>query len=136
MRCSPAVVTVVKSQIFAKRFTQDIIDTLVVAGLLVLPVPKCRLKRQGDHRLSEESDPVAARDSELSWQAVQKVTPKVEDLEPLDDEQGNGRYPEPVVQISPELVKFRTRLTSKRQTQRRESSTSRVGGYLPPHLLD
>ncbi len=83
---------VVKSQIFAKRFTQDIIDTLGGRWAeLVLPVPK------DSKRCKEITDSVKKaillrrEASELSWQAVQKVAPKEEgDVELLDDEAGYG----------------------------------------------
>lgn len=82
----------VKAQIFSKRFTQDIIDTL--GGRwheLVLPVPKDPKLRKEITDGAEKAINLRREASELSWQAVQKVAPRSEEeIALLDDEAEYG----------------------------------------------
>lgn len=83
---------VVKSQIFAKRFTQDIIDTLGGRWReLVLPVPKDPQRRAEITESVNQAILLRRQASELSWQAVQKVAPQSTDgIALLDDEAEYG----------------------------------------------
>lgn len=82
----------VKSQIFAKRFTQDIIDTLGGRWQeLVLPVPKDAAQKREITDSVEQAILLRRQASELSWQAVQKVAPRSDDgVALLDDEAEYG----------------------------------------------
>lgn len=82
----------VKSQIFAKRFTQDIIDTLGSRWReLVLPIPKDEDLKQEITDGVDKSILLRRQASELSWQAVQKVAPRSEsEVALLDDEAEYG----------------------------------------------
>lgn len=65
---------VVKSQIFAKRFTQDIIDTLGSRWRgLVLPIPKDPELRQDITDSVDRAIQLRREASELTWQATQRV---------------------------------------------------------------
>lgn len=78
----------VKSQIFAKRFTQDIIDTLGGRWReLVLPVPKDNALREEITDNAKKAILLRREASELSWQAVQRIAPRADkDIVLLDDE--------------------------------------------------
>lgn len=82
----------VKAQIFAKRFTQDIIDTLGGRWQeLVLPVPKDDSQKREITASVEQAILLRRQASELSWQAVQKVAPRSSDgVALLDDEAEYG----------------------------------------------
>lgn len=82
----------VKSQIFAKRFTQDIIDTLGSRWReLILPVPKDAALRAEITDNVQKAILLRREASELSWQAVQKVAPRAEsEIALLDDEAEYG----------------------------------------------
>ncbi|MGQ4598143.1 N-6 DNA methylase [Nocardia sp. R6R-6] len=82
----------VKSQIFAKRFTQDIIDTLGGRWAeLVLPIPKDARRRKEITDSVKKAIFLRREASELSWQAVQKVAPRAEgEIALLDDEAEYG----------------------------------------------
>ncbi|WP_418344863.1 N-6 DNA methylase [Rhodococcus pyridinivorans] len=65
---------IVKAQVFAKRFTQDIIDTLGDRWReLVLPVPKDEKLRKEITDGVKQAIQLRRQASELSWQAIQKV---------------------------------------------------------------
>lgn len=67
----------VKSQIFTKRFTQDIIDTMGSRWAeLVLPMPKDIKRCKEVTNSVKKAIVLRCEASELSWQAVQKVAPK------------------------------------------------------------
>ncbi|MEN4472856.1 N-6 DNA methylase [Mycolicibacterium cosmeticum] len=78
---------VVKAQIYAKRFTQDIIDTLGGRWReVVLPVPKNPAKRREITTDVKKAIRLRRQASELAWNAVSKVAPRsVEDVASLDD---------------------------------------------------
>jgi type I restriction enzyme M protein len=80
----------VKSQIFAKRFTQDIIDTLGDRWReLVLPIPLKSSLRDEISQSVKKAIALRRQASELTWQAVQKVA--VDANAPLlDDEAEYG----------------------------------------------
>lgn len=82
----------VKSQVFAKRFTQDIIDTLGGRWReLVLPVPKDAKLRDDITDGVKKAILLRREASELSWQAVKKVAPRSEEeIALLDDEAEYG----------------------------------------------
>ncbi|MGV0360013.1 N-6 DNA methylase [Corynebacterium mastitidis] len=66
----------VKSQIFAKRFTQDIIDTLGSRWQeLILPVPKDLDLRDEITQNVTKTIELRRSASELTWQTVQKIAP-------------------------------------------------------------
>ena len=82
---------IVKSQIYAKRFTQDIIDTLGSRWReLVLPIPKDKKLRQTIENNVKEAVDLRKRASELTWQAVQRIAPPDNDPELLDDAAAYG----------------------------------------------
>ena len=82
----------VKSQIFAKRFTQDIIDTLGGRwSELILPIPRDVERRDEITSAVKKAILLRREASELSWQAVQRVAPRAMDgAELLDDESEYG----------------------------------------------
>ncbi|WP_029212873.1 hypothetical protein [Arsenicicoccus bolidensis] len=82
----------VKSQIFAKRFTQDIIDTLGGRWReLVLPVPKDPKLRQEITDNVTQTIALRRAAPELTWQTVQKIVPvAANDVALLDDEAEYG----------------------------------------------
>lgn len=82
----------VKSQVFAKRFTQDIIDTLGGRWAeLILTVPRDLERRREITEAVEKAIRLRREASELSWQAVQKVVPGGSgDMALLDDEAEYG----------------------------------------------
>ncbi len=82
----------VKSQIFSKRFTQDIIDTLGGRWAeLILPVPRDEVRRNEITRAVKKAIRLRREASELSWQAVQKVVPnETGDIALLGDEAEYG----------------------------------------------
>ncbi|MCA4749586.1 N-6 DNA methylase [Mycobacteroides abscessus] len=80
----------VKAQIFAKRFTQDIIDTLGGRWReLVLPVPNDKKTRNEITENVKQAILLRREASELSWQAVQRVAP-VGSATELDDDAEYG----------------------------------------------
>jgi putative N-6 DNA methylase len=82
----------VKSQIFSKRFTQDIIDTLGGRWAeLILPVPRDEVRRDEITKAVKKAIRLRREASELSWQAVQKVVPnETDDMALLGDEAEYG----------------------------------------------
>lgn len=82
----------VKSQIFAKRFTQDIIDTLGARWReLILPIPRDPALRQEITDNVTRAIELRRDASELTWQTVQKVVPGgTGNVSLLDDEAEYG----------------------------------------------
>ena len=77
---------IVKSQIFSKRFTQDIIDTLGNRWReLVLPVPRDAKRRAEITDSAREAMTLRRRAAELTWSAVQRVAPQSRELLEGDD---------------------------------------------------
>lgn len=67
---------IVKQQIFAKRFTQDIIDTLGSRWKeLALPIPKSKAERRKITESVEQAIELRRQAANLSWQATQAVAP-------------------------------------------------------------
>ena len=82
---------IVKIQIYAKRFTQDIIDTLGSRWReLVLPIPKDAEVRKGIEDDVKEAVDLRKRANELAWQSMQRIAPPGGDVTLLDDESEYG----------------------------------------------
>jgi type I restriction enzyme M protein len=80
---------IVKQQVYAKRFTQDIIDTLGARWReLILPVPKDAKQRSQITRNVRKAILLRREATELSWNAVQRIAPRVgaglDDDDPVD----------------------------------------------------